>query len=665
MSKRITRFVVASLWVCLAAWAGAQTTDSINFGTTYQTIRGYGGSTAWMPALTTSQADTLFGTGNNQLGLTILRSRIDSSSTTGGSNWATELANGKAAQAANSQVIVFATPWSPPAAWKTNGSIDDGSLITSDYGNFANYLNAFIAYEKAGGVNLYAISVQNEPDYLPSYESCGYTGAQMDAFVSQEGGTINTKLMMPESDTFNTSESDPTLNDSNAVGHVSIVAGHLYGTSPYYYTNAKNKGKDVWATEHYLTPSGSEPAIGDAIAAAEEFHNSMAVAQYNAYVWWWIWNYESGVNYGLMDSSGNPTYYGYALAQYSKFVRPGYVMTGANNSPASGVYVTSYKGSNNYVIVAINANSGASSINFSMSGATVSSMTPYQTSSAGGLRQESAVSVANDAFTYSLPGQSITTFVGTASSGTPGFTLSPSAPSLSVTQGSTATDTVTVADENGFSGSVTLAASGLPSGVTASFGTNPTTGSSVVTFTASSSAATSTSTVTITGTSGSTTGSTTIALTVGSGSSGGGISTTSYYQIVNEASGSCIDDTGAGISNGTAVQQYSCSTGNHNQEWLFTSAGSGYYEVTTYNSSTAAWNVIGNGTSAGTGIQLYTYGAASNEQFEPELQSNGYYELIGRQSGLCLNFPSTSNGQQLQINTCNGSSSEMFKLNEL
>jgi len=50
---------------------------------------------------------------------------------------------------------------------------------------------------------------------------------------------------------------------------------------------------------------------------------------------------------------------------------------------------------------------------------------------------------------------------------------------------------------------------------------------------------------------------------------------------------------------------------------------------------------------------------------EPVLQSNGYYEFIDHHSGLCLNFPSTSNGQQLQINTCNGSSSEMFKLNEL
>jgi glucuronoarabinoxylan endo-1,4-beta-xylanase len=172
------------------------------------------------------------GTGAGQIGLTILRSRIDPSSTTGGSNWATELQNAQQAQKINSQVIVFATPWTPPAVWKSNGSVDDGTLNTSDYDNFANYLNEFIAYEKAGGVNLYAISVQNEPDFLPDYESCGYTGAQMDAWIAQEGGKINTKLMMPESDSFNLDESDPTLDDSNAVGFVSIVAGHTYGVNP-------------------------------------------------------------------------------------------------------------------------------------------------------------------------------------------------------------------------------------------------------------------------------------------------------------------------------------------------------------------------------------------------------------------------------------------------
>ncbi len=505
--KILTPCRIALLCLALPIVASAQT-DAINFNTTYQTIRGFGTSTAWQPVLNSTQANNLFGVGAGQVGLTILRSRIDPSSTTGGSNWQTELNNAQQAQSINSQVIVFATPWTPPAAWKSNGSVDDGTLNTSDYDNFANYLNAFIAYEKAGGVNLYAISVQNEPDFLPSYESCGYSGAQMDAWIAQEGGKINTRLMMPESDSYNLDESDPTLDDSNAVGHVSIVAGHTYGVAPFYYTNAKNKGKDVWMTETTYTPaagSSAQPTISDAIAAAELYHQSMAVAQYNAYVYWWT---------PLLLNGNSPNYYAYALGQYSKFVRPGYVMNGANNNPTSGVYVTSYSGSGKYVIVAVNSNGGASNITFDITGATLTSVTPYQTSASNQLAQLSAVSVSNDAFTYSLPGQSITTFVGTGSSGTPSFTLSDSASSLSVTQGSSATDTITVTDVDGFSGSVTLSASNLPSGVTAAFGTNPTTGSSVVTFTASSTAATGTSTVTISGVSGSTTASTTVALTV-------------------------------------------------------------------------------------------------------------------------------------------------------
>jgi subtilase family serine protease len=103
-----------------------------------------------------------------------------------------------------------------------------------------------------------------------------------------------------------------------------------------------------------------------------------------------------------------------------------------------------------------------------------------------------------------------------AGSATPSFTLSDSPSSLTITQGGSGTSTITVNDVNGFSGSVTLAASGLPSGVTATFGTNPTTGTSVLTLTASSTATTGSATVTITGTSGSLTATTTLALTVNS-----------------------------------------------------------------------------------------------------------------------------------------------------
>ena len=95
-----------------------------------------------------------------------------------------------------------------------------------------------------------------------------------------------------------------------------------------------------------------------------------------------------------------------------------------------------------------------------------------------------------------------------------GFNLSASPSILNVSQGGSVTSTITVTPVDGFSGSVTLSASGLPSGVTAAFSPNPTTSSSTLTLTASASAALGTTNVTIQGASGSLTNTTTVRLTV-------------------------------------------------------------------------------------------------------------------------------------------------------
>jgi len=96
----------------------------------------------------------------------------------------------------------------------------------------------------------------------------------------------------------------------------------------------------------------------------------------------------------------------------------------------------------------------------------------------------------------------------------PSFTIGAAPASLAVTQGAHGISTITVTPLNGFNDSVGLVASGLPSGVSVVFATNPTTQSSLVTLTASATATFGSATVTITGTSGSLTSSTTIALTV-------------------------------------------------------------------------------------------------------------------------------------------------------
>jgi len=116
--------------------------------------------------------------------------------------------------------------------------------------------------------------------------------------------------------------------------------------------------------------------------------------------------------------------------------------------------------------------------------------------------------------------------------GAPDFTIAASPPSVTVTQGGSGTSTITVSSQGGFSSATSLSASGLPSGVTASFSANPVTppgsgsASSTLTLTASASATTGPATVTVTGTSGSLTHSTTLSLTVNT--PGGGPQTAVY-----------------------------------------------------------------------------------------------------------------------------------------
>ena len=96
---------------------------------------------------------------------------------------------------------------------------------------------------------------------------------------------------------------------------------------------------------------------------------------------------------------------------------------------------------------------------------------------------------------------------------TTGFTLTAAPTSISVPQGGNNTSTITITPTGGFNGSVTLSASGLPTGVTAAFASIGAS-SSALTLTATSSATTGPATVTITGTSGSVTANTTLNINV-------------------------------------------------------------------------------------------------------------------------------------------------------
>ena len=131
-----------------------------------------------------------------------------------------------------------------------------------------------------------------------------------------------------------------------------------------------------------------------------------------------------------------------------------------------------------------------------------------------------AVGTATVTITAAGGGKTHTTTLGltVTSAPTPNFAISASPTSVSVTQGGAGSSTISTTVSGGFNSALSLSASGLPSGVGASFSPTsisaPGSGSSTLTLTATSSATTGTSTVTITATGGGVTHSVNIALTV-------------------------------------------------------------------------------------------------------------------------------------------------------
>ena len=97
---------------------------------------------------------------------------------------------------------------------------------------------------------------------------------------------------------------------------------------------------------------------------------------------------------------------------------------------------------------------------------------------------------------------------------TPDYSLASNPTTRTIEQGQSTTYPITVSPSGGFNSTISLSASALPSGVTASFSPNPTTGASTLTISATAGAATGTTSVTVTGVGGGLTRSVGISLTV-------------------------------------------------------------------------------------------------------------------------------------------------------
>ena len=430
----------------------AQST-TVNWATTYQTMDGFGGQT-WASAnsISDAQADLLFST-TAGIGLSIVRTANTPD------NSIPDIVTLQKAVARGAKVELGLQ--SPPAFMKTSNNFSGGSLLSSSYSAYATYIVNWIKTLASDGVPVSYLDIQNEPDVDGSGGSCTdagclgravWTASNFDIFVANDlgpalasAGLNNIKVMLPSlAEWFDQDLASTCLNDSNCARYVSIVSGHGYewsggnlatdGTgvaacchSATPYPLALNNGKHVWLAEVNggLSEIGStgnspfDPSIADAMVWSHNLHDFLTISSVSGWEYWELasWN-DNNYNDGWVDHNFNPGKRYYALGNWTKFVRPGWVRIGTTTNPQSGVYVTAFKetSSGKFAIIVLNRNSGSVDLSVSLSGfPSVGSVTPIVTSASDNLAEQSVTAVSGGEFSYSLPATSVVTFIGTAS----------------------------------------------------------------------------------------------------------------------------------------------------------------------------------------------------------------------------------------------------------
>lgn len=457
----------STLWIDNIQFTGPApaTNDSclVDAGKVYQHIDGFGASSAWDGSWNSTQADMFFatnviGSGKSNdgrtnftftsIGLSLLRNHIAYAGTTSATAipGTVETSIMQMAQARGARV--WSTPWTPPAGFKstndiydtmtaTGGGINGGSYLGSGNnatnlayaGQLANYVAGM---KNTYGVNLYAISIQNEPDaQVNTYEACQWTGQQFHDFVTNlyaalaAKGVGSTKIILPESQNWeiNTGLYTPVLSDPVTASETGIIADHDYvanNNAGDLSTPAQvaTQGQALWETE--VSQFGPyDGSITNALYWAGRIHLFMTAAQANAWHFWWIVP-DGSDNEGLVDTNGIPSKRMYAIGQFSRFVRPGYYRINATNTATPEISAYRDSASPGFAVVAINNNPFAMNESFTLTNFSgVKSVTPWITSGNDSLASQAVVGVTNFSFSYTLPPMSVVTFAGQAVTDSP------------------------------------------------------------------------------------------------------------------------------------------------------------------------------------------------------------------------------------------------------
>ena len=271
-------------------------TITINSNEIYQTIDGFGfaltgGSAFHIFNLSTQKRSQLltelFDTTNNNIGISYLRISIGSSDLDRYVFSYNDLNPGEIDPELNNFTIeedkkylipvlkeileiipnikILASPWSPPAWMKTNNNSIGGSLKPEFYEAYANYFIKYINSMADEGINIHAITIQNEPLHPHNNPSLLMLPEEQTDFIKNHLGpsflnnNINTKIIIYDHNADQIDYPISILNDEEARGYIDGSAFHLYGGDINNLNSVHNAhpDKNLYFTEQWISAQGN------------------------------------------------------------------------------------------------------------------------------------------------------------------------------------------------------------------------------------------------------------------------------------------------------------------------------------------------------------------------------------------------------------------------
>ncbi|HEX4029090.1 MAG TPA: glycoside hydrolase family 30 beta sandwich domain-containing protein [Terracidiphilus sp.] len=248
------------------------------------------------------------------------------------------------------QIRILASPWSAPAWMKTNDDVRGGELKPECYGAYANYLVKYIQAMQAEGIPLTAITVENEPLNPKNTPSMVVFAQQEDTFIGKylgpafQAAGIKTEIQLYDHNPDVPSYPLSILADPVAGKYAIGTAFHLYGGDSSTLTDVHNQypNKNLYLTEQSVTERPHSSSINIAEPVSRVLIGATRNWSRNVLLWNLAADPQAGPHtnnggcggcFGAITLDGdnatlNLAYY--ALAHFSKFVRPGSVRIGSS-----------------------------------------------------------------------------------------------------------------------------------------------------------------------------------------------------------------------------------------------------------------------------------------------------------------------------------------------